>query len=924
MRIPPGIKRGVRRWPGWLLALLGGLLAGCTPAAAPTPGRGFNPLALEFRGIDQFHAGATTAAYSGVTNLAQSFRSEQANLNQVAIQQLQFPQLAEGRFLLKAGAGLDGPIVLELPLSAGDFRANPYLVFRFPPLPDSAGQVYTFVLETPGQALSISMESAMTALDYYSAGQLYIEGNPQEGDLAFRTSYVYTPFDLLGGVVGGLATNLGFVLALAALLWVPGGALLQGATLGARRLGGGAPGARAAGLSPGQRLLAAPGVSLLAWPVALLVAHLVGLPITSAVVWGGLIILGVLLAGGLALEWRQREPAPTAPPDAPPFRRRAIPWADALFWGTLAAVFLMTLFSRLATIRELVGGMGLDAYHHTLVAAMFLRNNGVPDNYDPFAPLLSFTYHYGFHAFVAGAAWLRGGAEGDTVGLMPLAGQLVGTLPVLTFTLFGWRILGRRWVGLLAGGLAGLICLFPAFYVNWSRFPQLLGVALLPVAWVVLFEALAPLVRRVGTRSPERPAPVSLEGSLPVRAFLTAQAPWLALAVVTTAGLFLTHYRLFSMFATYAAGYLLWVLVGRGWAARRATTPGDRATGLPGLVLAGVLVAGAAGVLVLPWILNLRANFTVRFAGSSDPVNSGYYDVLQMLGVVNDQGVLRGGMIEYWSTWGLLWGAGLGLLWAIVRLDWPALLLGLWTGLHLLLGNPTALPLPGSGYVDITTVVTSGFFPLCMLAAFWILDFGFWIIRLVARIAGPRLGENPKSKIQNLQFPVAAVLVGAGLLVGAYGGLRLLPILDVKPYVMPQDRAVLGWLRDNSPPTALVLGNGFAWPWGPEAVQGSDAGLWAPLLGGRRSTVPPIPSYNERLADPDYLRQAAGYVRASAGQALDTPDNWANLRRWGVTHIYIGSRGGALDPNVLLSHPDQIRLAYHVDDAWLFELLPSP
>src|SRR5207249_1290803 len=77
--------------------------------------------------------------------------------------------------------------------------------------------------------------------------------------------------------------------------------------------------------------------------------------------------------------------------------------------------------------------------------------------------------------------------------------------------------------------------------------------------------------------------------------------------------------------------------------------------------------------------------------------------------------------------------------------------------------------------------------------------------------------KGPKSKI------AAVALVVVALLVGAYGGLRALPILDVKPYVQPQDQAVLGWLRDHSPPDALVLGNGFGQLWGPEAVQGSDA-----------------------------------------------------------------------------------------------------
>ena len=144
--------------------------------------------------------------------------------------------------------------------------------------------------------------------------------------------------------------------------------------------------------------------------------------------------------------------------------------ADVAFWGLL---------------------VGVDAYHHTLIAEMFAQSGGIPANYEPYAPLASFTYHYGFHALVAAVAWLSGQtAPADMLALMPQAGQVATALPVLTLTLFTWRTLGDRWAGLAAGALAGLVSIFPSFYVNWSRYTQGLGLALLPVAWVLLIEAL--------------------------------------------------------------------------------------------------------------------------------------------------------------------------------------------------------------------------------------------------------------------------------------------------------------------------------------------------------------------------------------------------------------------------------------------------
>ncbi len=842
---------------------------------------------LRQRDVALLHALSDTAtAAPGARRLGQTFRSEHDNLSAVALylQNFSFRLPPEGRFHLQAGDSPAAPEILSLPFSAADFRDNPYLVFRFPLQPDSAGRTYRVWIEA-STPLAATLSVHLTRIDAYSAGAALIDAAAQPGDLEFRTFYTYTPTALARDVWDSLVSGWRLVLAGLAFLLLPGLVLAQ--LLGR-------------GWTPGARLLAAPALTLFAWPVVLLVGWALHLD------WGVAAAWLFVLAGVVGLAWMvyRREAAPGGPPalqltpiptrpaglrraSAPVAAEHSGPSAATrLYWTLFAAILGVTLLSRLATLRDLVAGMGLDAYHHTLVTALFLDRGGVPHDYQPYAPLASFTYHFGFHAFAAALAWLAPGSL-PVERLMVLAGQLATTLPVVTLPLFGRRVLGNRWVGLVAGALAGVVCIFPAFYVNWSRYTQGLGLALLPVAWVVLFDALTP---------PSGPG----AARTPIHALTRRASGPLLLAALAVAGLFLTHYRIAGLFAGYAALFLGGVAL----AALRRATPGARLRALGPIAGGVVVVAGGAALVLLPWLLNLRANFVVRFAGSANPANAGYYDLRAMLGSVP---------LDYWSTAPLLVLAGLGLVWCLLRRDWPPVLLAVWFGLHLLWSNPTLLPLPGAGYLDTVTVATSGFIPVCLLAAYPLVGAGGWLLR------GARRGPLADPAWRAL---VRAALLVAGALVVVLGAARLLPILDVRPYVTAQDMAGMAWLRANTPPTAVVAGNGFGQPWGPEAVQGSDAGLWVPVLAGRRGILPPIPAYNEQLADPGYLRHAAQIVRATA--APDLAESWTYLRQQGVTHLYIGSRGGVMDPEPLLALPEQVRLAFHQDDVWIFELLPPP
>src|SRR5206468_322759 len=149
--------------------------------------------------------------------------------------------------------------------------------------------------------------------------------------------------------------------------------------------------------------------------------------------------------------------------------------------------------------------------------------------------------------------------------------------------------------------------------------------------------------------------------------------------------------------------------------------------------------------------------------------------------------------------------------------------------------------------------------------------------------------------------------------------LSLVPMIDNKPYIARADVDALIWMRDHLPREAYVLANPFAFPWdpAPQAIQGSDAGLWAPLVAGVRSSVPPVPAYNERPSDPNYLSNIRGIVQYEpfGGQRA----NWGALKEAGITHIYVGSRGGAISPADLLKS-DRVSLVFHEDAVWVFQL----
>lgn len=820
----------------------------------------------DLRAFEQHHSDSATSSFPA-PSIAQSFVSPRDGLSKLELELAATPNLRDnGRIRLVEGDGPDGKAVYDAPLSAARFTRNPYLTISFPPIANSRGITYTVVIETPGKPLSGSVDARYNSFDTLSSGSFYANGEQQKGDLTLAAYYRYTPATFLADL-GNAAANSGLLIVswlllllapgLAFLLWLPNG------------------------LTFGQRLVAAPGVSVLALPVIFLLLRALFLKLSTPGMWALVVIcLLACLAWPIANRKSLRRPAGPRGPIA----------EEVAFWGLLALILVLSTGGRLLSLRDQFAGMGLDAYHHTLIGEMFIKAGGIPTDYLPFAPLASFTYHYGFHALLASIGWLSGNTSAESMlPLMPQVGQIAITLPVLTTTLFGWRALNDRWAGLAAGGLVGLVCIFPAFYVNWSRYTQGLGLALLPVAWVLFMEALqwkAPRINGTGTQARWRDT--------------VQQSGPLMLAVIGAAGLALTHYRIAMIYAAFALLYVIW-LVSKALTGRKS----------PREVLRPVYRSAIMAVLTIatlsPWLANLAQNFGTRFVGKTGEgsVGEGYYS-LQTMGITPL--LLHPSLpIMFALSFG-------GLVWCAKRRDplplLPAitwLLLGLWS-------NPYLLPvrLPYSGYLDATTLATGIWLPLALPAGYTLARLAEWVLSLAG---------NLRPAPQAAWRVVAAVSIGlTALLIGAASVLSLAPMVDTKPYVSKADLDAMVWMRDNLPRGASVLANPFAFPWDtpPQAIQGSDAGLWVPLVtGGMKSSVPPIPAYNERLGDPNYLNNLREIISYEPFE--NDPADWDALKERGITHIFVGSRGGALDAESLLKS-DNVRLVYHEDAVWVFEL----
>jgi hypothetical protein len=589
-------------------------------------------------------------------------------------------------------------------------------------------------------------------------------------------------------------------------------------------------------LHPAERWALALGLSAGLPPLLFLLSEPIGLRWNTWLCWA------YLALAGLALAW----PARGARLDLHRLRHQLRLDAEH---ALLIALTLVALAVQLYAGRGLPVGMFGDSYHHTMIAQLMVDHGGLFSSWQPYAPLKTFTYHYGFHSLVAWLYWLSGVPVAQ--GLL-IVGQAEIALVVPLVYLLTRRLLGDGRAALWAAVLAGFASAMPAYYVNWGRYTQLGGQTLLPavcVIWAALLDAAADPHAR--------------------RATLLRLA---ALAVLATAGIVLTHYRVAVFAACFVAAYGVYLLAARlrSWRALLRVT------------LVALVALVLTVILVLPYVIRLRDGALLKL-GSYFLSNNIGTDLTNGLGPVDV-------VFSLYVKWYLLALAALGAVLLLLRREWRGLALAGWGALAFLSANPYLIGLNGAGIISNFTAQIASYLLLAPLGGAAVAQIWRWAGRWLGAVGGA--------------LPLQAL---AGLAIVLWGiGWQQRIVAPEFQLCTPADLAAMDWIRQATPADAKFFVNAFP-AYGNTLYAGSDCGWWLPLLARRASNLPPITQGTEAGEQPNYQFLVNELNAGVEQHPVSTPAAAAALRAAGFGYLYDGPDanppGEYIQPQALASSP---------------------
>jgi hypothetical protein len=343
-----------------------------------------------------------------------------------------------------------------------------------------------------------------------------------------------------------------------------------------------------------------------------------------------------------------------------------------------------------------------------------------------------------------------------------------------------------------------------------------------------------------------------------------------ALAAAALASLVLVHPRV----AVFTAALIV------AWIGARAIESRDLAF-LTRVAVRGVALSSLVGVALWPWLSRLMA--TQR-----------EHTLIPAAWVPIDFpiGIATAGADRWVAIAGLI---GVGFL--ILRKPVVAVTLIAWSGLVVVAANPTHFGIPIYLWISNDSVAIGLFLPMAVLAGFaldsvaGLIKFESWRLTIKRATAGALV-------VLALSFSPAVV--------GTVNACCSLANLD--------DVAAWRWVRDSTPSDALFLINGYLW--GENIWAGTDAGYWLPVMAQRRTSLPPLFYATGPAAEKAKVDQIAADVSQSEG---DPAKIAAEARAIGATFVFVGSRGGVIDPGRLVQSSD-FRQVFRAGGAWVFEV----
>jgi len=340
--------------------------------------------------------------------------------------------------------------VAELPLEA--VGSPGFYRFSFPADNQSHSAYRYAFLELDGVGV---VRLGAAPGDAYIDGAAYRDHEPLDAQLAFRLTY--NPWGILTDLLLVCAGWAGYGMLGSMTLFLAGYWIVRGWAL------------RTKADFTAVLIASITGVLSL-WMVSLVWAAVFKLRLNT---WNVRLLLGIASLTGLTLFIK----------DGRLWNRRYWLGEDPLATLSLWFVIICSVGLRLWIGRGLVMLPGCDAYHHTLIAQLFAEQGGIPENYEPYAPLQSFSYHFGFHSIVALVRWV---CESELLSTTKVVALVLNGSIAATAGLFTEQIAGHRRTGVVAAALVGLIMVSPFCLLRWSRFTQTTGLFFLPMALLAL------------------------------------------------------------------------------------------------------------------------------------------------------------------------------------------------------------------------------------------------------------------------------------------------------------------------------------------------------------------------------------------------------------------------------------------------------
>jgi len=740
--------------------------------------------------------------------------------------------------------------VSQLQLKA---NKNPrYYYFSFTPQPDSNRHYYYATLEIQGEeSVNIRTASGNTYLE----GALYNSNLPEDNQMTFRLSY--DPVLLCEGLLKIALFWLAMLLAGCFLFIIPGWAILSWLWDGWKNI------------TWVAKLGLSAGTSLVIYPILMLWTNLIRLQIGWLIAWlpplGGCVYLIIKNFKHLKSLTHYK------------INLRATQIVDLC----TIAVILLLVISRLWPIINLDGPMWGDSYQHTMITQLMIEHNGLFNSWQPYAEMVTFTYHFGFHSTAAAFHWITGLPAKEAV---LWTGQLLNILAVIAIYPLAVKIGKNKWSGVAALLIAGIFSPMPATYINWGRYTQLAGQVILPAAVCLSWDYM------------ERKK----------QDWRLAGLTWLSFG-----GLALAHYRVLIFIIPFLVTFIL-TLSSFRYFVRTLTRV--------------FLIGLGGGLLFLPWFIhvfngNILKIFTQQI---TTPVNSIISSQVDTNSIGNLFTYLPAGiwlLLPLCIGWGL-WKQKKGV--AIVSIWWLLLLL---------LANPQWLGLPGAGAITSFAVLIAFYIPAAILigtASGWLDETYTSLLNHVSNVITKLSPDYKKQKpflISISHLPVILLLV---LLVGLTLYATRQRINDVDPYryalVTQPDLRAADWVNRNLPPEATFLVNGF-FAYNNAVIVGADGGWWLPLLTQRKITVPPLNYGSEQGPINNYYQWVNEIYKQINQKGITNLDVASLLKERKIFYIYIGQRQGevnnpgpGLDTEQILASP-LYHQVYHQDRVWIFEVV---